>query len=77
MDTGSLSLSLSLSQNLTMELKIFEITQRIGQSQQPQVEVSRIEETVGVIAATTQIKTELKAQMGDDKLQVQQLLYII
>lgn len=60
-----------------MELKNFEITQRIGQSQQPQVEVSRIEETVGVIAATTQIKTELKAQMGDDKLQVQQLLYVI
>ena len=68
--------SLSLSQNLMTELKNFEITQRVGQSQDPQVEVSRIEETVGVIPATTQIKTELKAQTGDDKLQVQQLLYV-
>ena len=57
-------------QNLLLELKNFEVTQRIGKSQDPHLEISRMGESMGVIPAATQIKTEFIAEIGDDKSSV-------
>ncbi|XP_003385146.1 PREDICTED: Bardet-Biedl syndrome 2 protein homolog [Amphimedon queenslandica] len=66
---GSDSLLQELSQrksNLLLELKNFEITQHIGESVEPDIEISKVNTAVGVIPVSTQIKTDFCARIGKE-----------
>ena len=53
-----------------LELKNFEITQHIGESVEPDIEISKVSTTVGVIPVSTQIKTDFCARIGKEDEQV-------
>lgn len=57
-------------QNLLLELKNFEITQHIGESVEPDIEISKVNTAVGVIPVSTQIKTDFCARIGKEDEQV-------
>ena len=53
-----------------MELKNFEITQKISEAGDPNAEINKVNTKIGVIPANTQIKTNFCAKFGNEDEQV-------